>query len=339
MINIPGGGKLNFNNGSTECYITTATGGTGLGSRSLTLPGTGGPAHWLFYNDSAYGIRLQDSTGDWLTISPGSTSTTSIFTINKSAASGFGGGTFVYYQTNNNNRIYTFGNPSSERGDEAGVHTKIVAGAGGTVSTQYGRGGNVYLEGGAPAFTSSLPGDILISTGVTGSKVGIGTSTPSASLHISGASNRVLFEIDSPAVNNIIYVSGSGNVGIGTSTPTSTLHVSGSTYIYKSGSTVLDIQGSQGQLFSVIDALSGSLMSVNDISGLPIVEVFSDDRVVMGTYGAPGLTVSGSTAAVATGSSAPTGTAPEGTFRFAVAGGLYYIYAYIGGAWRSGSLA
>jgi hypothetical protein len=110
-------------------------------------------------------------------------------------------------------------------------------------------------------------------------------------------------------------------------------------YAYKSGSTVLDIQGSQGQLFSVIDALSGSLMSVNDISGLPIVEVFSDDRVVMGTYGAPGLIVSGSTAAVATGSSAPTGTAPEGTFRFAVAGGLYYIYAYIGGAWRSGSLA
>jgi len=117
------------------------------------------------------------------------------------------------------------------------------------------------------------------------------------------------------------------------------LRVSGSTYLYKSGSTVVDIQGSQGQLFSVIDVLSGSLMSVNDISGLPILEVFSDDRVVMGTYGAPGLTVSGSTAAVATGSSAPTGTAQEGTFKFAVVGGSYYIYAYIGGAWRSGSLS
>jgi hypothetical protein len=49
--------------------------------------------------------------------------------------------------------------------------------------------------------------------------VGIGTSTPTASLHISGSSNSVLLEIDSPAVNNIIYVSGSGNVGIGTGTP------------------------------------------------------------------------------------------------------------------------
>jgi hypothetical protein len=109
-------------------------------------------------------------------------------------------------------------------------------------------------------------------------------------------------------------------------------------YAYKSGSTVLDIQGSQGQLFSVIDALSGSLMSVNDVSGLPILEVFSDDRVVMGTYGAPALTVSGSAVTVATASAAPTGTVPEGTFRFATVGGAYFIYAYLGGAWRSGSL-
>jgi len=57
---------------------------------------------------------------------------------------------------------------------------------------------------------------------------GIGITTPSASLHISGSSGSALFEIDSPAVNNILYVSGSGNVGIGTGTPTATLHVSGS---------------------------------------------------------------------------------------------------------------
>jgi hypothetical protein len=48
---------------------------------------------------------------------------------------------------------------------------------------------------------------------------GIGTSSPAALLHISGSSNSALFEIDSPAVNNIIYVSGSGNVGIGIGTP------------------------------------------------------------------------------------------------------------------------
>jgi hypothetical protein len=37
----------------------------------------------------------------------------------------------------------------------------------------------------------------------------------------------VLFEIDSPAINNIIYVSGSGRVGIGTSLPTASFHISG----------------------------------------------------------------------------------------------------------------
>ena len=58
---------------------------------------------------------------------------------------------------------------------------------------------------------------------------------------------------------------------------------------------ILDIQGSQGELFSVTDSLSGSLSSVNDISGLPILEVFSDDTVKMGTYNAEGLIVSGST--------------------------------------------
>jgi hypothetical protein len=50
---------------------------------------------------------------------------------------------------------------------------------------------------------------------------------PSASLHISGSSGSALLEIDSPAVNNILYVSGSGNVGIGTGTPGSRLSVAG----------------------------------------------------------------------------------------------------------------
>jgi hypothetical protein len=61
--------------------------------------------------------------------------------------------------------------------------------------------------------------------------VGIGTTSPSASLHISGASSNVLLEIDSPAVNNILFVSGSGNVGIGTATPAAKLDVIGGTRI------------------------------------------------------------------------------------------------------------
>jgi len=61
-----------------------------------------------------------------------------------------------------------------------------------------------------------------------------------------------------------------------------------------SGSTILDIQGSQGQLFSVTDQLSGSLFSVNDISGIPVFEAFSDDTVKIGTFNNEAIIVEGS---------------------------------------------
>ena len=50
--------------------------------------------------------------------------------------------------------------------------------------------------------------------------------------------------------------------------------------------------GKSGSLFSIVDSMSGSLMAVSDVSGLPILEVFSDDRVVMGKFNKPGLIVS-----------------------------------------------
>ena len=58
--------------------------------------------------------------------------------------------------------------------------------------------------------------------------------------------------------------------------------------------TILDVQGNQGQLFSITDSLSGSLFSVGDISGIPILEVFSDETVKIGTFGSEGLIVNGS---------------------------------------------
>lgn len=53
------------------------------------------------------------------------------------------------------------------------------------------------------------------------------------------------------------------------------------------------VEGINGRLFEVDDLMTGSLMSVNDIAGLPILEVFSDDRVVMGQYNYNTLVVSG----------------------------------------------
>jgi hypothetical protein len=51
-----------------------------------------------------------------------------------------------------------------------------------------------------------------------------------------------------------------------------------------SGIERFSIDGNNGRLFSVTDNLSGSLFSVNDIAGLPIIEAFDDNTVVMGAF-------------------------------------------------------
>ncbi len=157
-----------------------------------------------------------------------------------------------------------------------------------------------------------------------------------------GASQRIVSTVSAIANNDTLVgldIQPTFANGAYTGVNNYALRVSGSTSLYKSGSTVLDIQGSSGQLFSVTDSLSGSLFSVNTVAGLPVIEAFSNNVVNIGKYGSYGLVVSGSAVTVATGSSAPTGTAAEGTFKFAVVGGSYYIYVYLGGAWRSGSLS
>ena len=51
-----------------------------------------------------------------------------------------------------------------------------------------------------------------------------------------------------------------------------------------SDSTVLDVQGSQGQLFSVTNSLTGDLFSVSDISGIPILNVNSSGAITFDGY-------------------------------------------------------
>ena len=56
---------------------------------------------------------------------------------------------------------------------------------------------------------------------------------------------------------------------------------------YSTGVSAIDrfsVDGANGRLFSVTDNLSGSLFSVNDIAGLPIIEAFDDNTVIMGAY-------------------------------------------------------
>jgi hypothetical protein len=106
---------------------------------------------------------------------------------------------------------------------------------------------------------------------VTGSLNVTGSSTLRGTVNITPATSTT----NSLVVTGPTLLSGSQNTISG-----SVLTVVGS----GSAQPVFTVQGSQGELFSVTDSLSGSLFSVNDISGLPIMEVFSDGTTLIGDY-------------------------------------------------------
>ena len=76
-------------------------------------------------------------------------------------------------------------------------------------------------------------------------------------------------------------------------------------------------------LFQVNTNTSGTLFSVNDVSGLPTFQSNDDGSAVM-----PKILTT-----------APTGTATEGTMQLAIISGTSYLYVYINGAWRKTTLA
>ena len=113
----------------------------------------------------------------------------------------------------------------------------------------------------------TVSGNTIFTSGLTAS-----TTTINGNLTVTGNTNVIAF------TGTTGYISGSGQniltvIGSGNSTT----------------SPIFSVQGSSGELFSINDSLVGSLFSVNDISGLPIMEVFSDNTTLWGSYQAPSL--------------------------------------------------
>ena len=75
-------------------------------------------------------------------------------------------------------------------------------------------------------------------------------------------------------------------------------------------------------LFQVDTSTTGTLFSVNDVSGLPMFQSNSD-----GTMALPQILTA-----------TPTGTAPEGTMQLGIVSGTCYLYVYINGGWKSTTL-
>lgn len=151
----------------------------------------------------------------------------------------------------------------------------------------------VILSGSSAALTS-----VTATAGFTGSLSGSALTATSASYALTSSLTFTALTASfiNPLNQNVI-VTGSVNISQNITASRAYFSASNGTVngptltVYGSGSAqpVLTIQGSQGELFSVTDSLSGSLYSVNDISGLPILEVFSDNTILMGNYQDPML--------------------------------------------------
>jgi hypothetical protein len=96
---------------------------------------------------------------------------------------------------------------------------------------------------------------------------------------------------------------GTGNLVLQNSTATATdagyrLDVNGTSNFYTStvGATVLTVQGSTGQLFTVSDITTGNLLQVNDVSGLPLMAVNANGAMYMYSATLTGITASPTTA-------------------------------------------
>lgn len=65
-----------------------------------------------------------------------------------------------------------------------------------------------------------------------------------------------------------------------------------------SGLERFSIDGANGRLFSVTDNLSGSIFSVNDVAGLPIIEAFDDNTVIMGAFNRNDFIITGNSVGI-----------------------------------------
>ena len=245
-----------------------------------------GKQHRLFH-------RVNTSTVEWLLgASAGETATWRFLSRDDTnygvnILAPFNGGT-SYLNTGLSQSLFSLG-----AGSQTAQHINISS------------SGNVGIGTTTPSYRLDVSGsgNFTANLTVTGS-----TTLHNGQTTIQGAgatSATTAFIVRNSTPTNIITVLNNNVVGINR-TPTASLDVAGTTRlsgsfntaasgsiltVIGSGSTqpIFTVQGSQGELFSITDSLSGSLFSVNDISGLPILEVFSDNTTLIGDYQDPML--------------------------------------------------
>ena len=160
-------------------------------------------------------------------------------------------------------------------------------------------GGTYNPSNGVATFYNNIGGSFNVSGFITGFTDTFVTGFTYSNNNLSIGQNQG----KSPLTVNVSVMTGlTVNGGLTVTGNTSVKGITGTSAVFSgtgsniltvigSGTTspIFKVQGSSGELFSITDSLTGSLFSVNDISGLPILEAFSDNTILMGSYLAPSL--------------------------------------------------
>ena len=219
---------------------------------------------------------------------------------------------------------HAVGTASMAKGDYsyAGGQFTIASGSGQTVVGQYNKQGNsidLFVVGNGTS--DSLRSDIFtvgtshvgisssISASLAANVIGFfGTASwaQSASRAITSSyaltASYALNALPSSPTRSIQFSNGGAFGGSGNfifDSSTSAVSLTGSMYISSSGgnqlqvagsgSQIISTYGSQGQLLTVTDDLTGSLLSVRDISGVPVFEANANSNITLGNYASPAL--------------------------------------------------
>jgi hypothetical protein len=153
---------------------------------------------------------------------------------------------------------------------------------------------------------NSFRGDGSLLTGINLSSIG-GISSISISSNTTNQSQYLTYATGTGnttglgvSLTGLVFNPSSGNLGIGTTAPLQKLHVLGNLLVaagsstgqhitqkaYELNSGTLSWEGSAGQLFSITNNLtSGSIFSVNDVSGIPSIDVDASGTISLGAFG------------------------------------------------------
>ena len=257
IINVSGSGNIGIGTATPISILTIQTSGSVQAAQPIISVVSGSTfGGWLIYTGSNERARYAWNTGDGAYIYTPSTDPFTIYTNNTRA---------LRIDSSQNVGIGTITPAYRLDVSGSGNFATNLTVTGSTILTN----GQTTIQGaGATSATTALlvrnstPTNII--TVLNNGVVGI-NRTPTASLDVAGTT-RISGSFNTATSGSILTVIGSG-----------------------SAQPIFTVQGSQGELFSITDSLSGSLFSVNDISGLPILEVFSDNTTLIGDYQDPML--------------------------------------------------